>query len=959
MGVRIPMRRRLPNPPPVFVGREAEVERLRMIAQRGPVSIVVGHDGIGKSALVQQTLKQPSSWWTGPVVVLPVHPEDPLEDALVMALQVLAPGTDEPFPKHSEALLDALLKAAEQHEALVVFEDLAPKFSAHPSVITTLKALAGHADRSRWMLTCVATPEIPELAEQVMPLGSLGSAASRTLAHHCGARDDAVDRVVTRADGFPLAIRQGAMNAETLDDVSRISASAIQLLRVLAQVRQPLSRQSLEKIGIAMPADEELVALENAGWLQRDGDARSHLPEFVRHAIDALVDEGERTDMRQRLASGLADLDDEDAQFQAFDAALEGRLEEQAKAVIEAHGQLWISRGRAGRVWRRLKSYTDSIDTPQDIPPTLASWALRMACATGSSEALEWAAAYPKPDSACASFPPWLEAKILRGAYEDVLKATEGAQVQAHLDPERLVRRARALLALGQIQEAAEILEQLAPDDEAIGCMRDAHLSKAYMLMGDYQQATALSRGIQSRLSQLSQNARMAVEFERTLVELALGNRSMTPKFEAPKGMKVGLDRAKLMEAIHAVLCAELVRAEQLVLEMGSLPSPFDQASRLLIQGVLHALRGRVPEAHSAITAGLEEARHHAIWAFYPWAMLLHDAIDGLLDACWQPLAEAPVRQSMPLVESMKLVSQYQRALNLLPDSPEQWPPAPSIPQRASRESPMTTLSELSWMRVFFMRGDYEQADLFCTTALRRAAQSGWTLLEQLAWMVRVPVVVGLGKRDPVETTLETLERMTAREPQHVAKDWVRLWRAATPPVPDVRTIFDIARDGTLPAQSIAQVLLNPGRPRFGFRRACLAAAQGCWTRASVRLRRGANNDFGACWVLDLVGQRLTSPTLETLDLKRSKLGLRILTALGGHDGVLEKEALALMVWGLSSYNPQRDDNRLHVALTRLRKFLGKLPDAQGLIESCADGYSLANHTPIIVLLPKGGLEDA
>src|SRR6188768_3582037 len=54
----LPLRYRLPNPPPVFVGRRREVLELAKRIERAPVSVVRGLGGIGKTALVLATLHQ-------------------------------------------------------------------------------------------------------------------------------------------------------------------------------------------------------------------------------------------------------------------------------------------------------------------------------------------------------------------------------------------------------------------------------------------------------------------------------------------------------------------------------------------------------------------------------------------------------------------------------------------------------------------------------------------------------------------------------------------------------------------------------------------------------------------------------------------------------------------------------------------------------------------------------------
>ena len=53
----IPLSLRLENPPPVFVGRMDERASLASALDRGPVTVLWGFSGMGKSALLAQVLE--------------------------------------------------------------------------------------------------------------------------------------------------------------------------------------------------------------------------------------------------------------------------------------------------------------------------------------------------------------------------------------------------------------------------------------------------------------------------------------------------------------------------------------------------------------------------------------------------------------------------------------------------------------------------------------------------------------------------------------------------------------------------------------------------------------------------------------------------------------------------------------------------------------------------------------
>src|SRR5262249_27005824 len=54
--VRVPLRHRLPNPPPVFVGRENDVAWVERALDRGTLAVLCGVGGIGKTALALDVL---------------------------------------------------------------------------------------------------------------------------------------------------------------------------------------------------------------------------------------------------------------------------------------------------------------------------------------------------------------------------------------------------------------------------------------------------------------------------------------------------------------------------------------------------------------------------------------------------------------------------------------------------------------------------------------------------------------------------------------------------------------------------------------------------------------------------------------------------------------------------------------------------------------------------------------
>ena len=86
----LPLALRVPNPPPVFVGRAAEVERLAELLKRAPVAVVHGSDSVGKLAFVLHVLHKRFRARVDRALYVRVGPGEAVESA---AARVLASAT--------------------------------------------------------------------------------------------------------------------------------------------------------------------------------------------------------------------------------------------------------------------------------------------------------------------------------------------------------------------------------------------------------------------------------------------------------------------------------------------------------------------------------------------------------------------------------------------------------------------------------------------------------------------------------------------------------------------------------------------------------------------------------------------------------------------------------------------------------------------------------------------------
>jgi DNA-binding response OmpR family regulator len=105
--------------------------------------------------------------------------------------------------------------------------------------------------------------------------------------------------------------------------------------------------------------------------------------------------------------------------------------------------------------------------------------------------------------------------------------------------------------------------------------------------------------------------------------------------------------------------------------------------------------------------------------------------------------------------------------------------------------------------------------------------------------------------------------------------------------------------------------------------------------------------DGDAAWTLDVLAMRVLLPDGRTIDLSAKKVLFDLLVALCKHGGSATKEQLLERAWGVREYHPLRHDNRLKVAVRKLRRLLEETLGDDPL-EATEDGYRLRGHVRLV-----------
>ncbi|HEY4222724.1 MAG TPA: winged helix-turn-helix domain-containing protein, partial [Myxococcota bacterium] len=134
-----------------------------------------------------------------------------------------------------------------------------------------------------------------------------------------------------------------------------------------------------------------------------------------------------------------------------------------------------------------------------------------------------------------------------------------------------------------------------------------------------------------------------------------------------------------------------------------------------------------------------------------------------------------------------------------------------------------------------------------------------------------------------------------------------------------------------------ANALLGENVPLDDVDRAVLEALSAhAPAHASAVVRKAA----GPEWTVDAGSMRIILVDGRTVDLAHKKVLFDLLAALCASGGAASKEQLLERAWGVRDYHPLRHDNRLKVAVRKLRRLLEEIL-GDDPIESAGEGYRL------------------
>lgn len=933
---RPPLRYRFPNPPVAFVGRERDAARLAASVDRGPLTLVSGAGGIGKSALVAHALADRSE--RGVWIV--VRPDDPLDQLRLELARVLA-GIAEPAVRFEGTLDDPDLLAtlalehAEQAALTVVVDDL-HRLSPEP-LVEWLGLLADYARHSRWIGIARTLPALPGLAEQTLSLGPLEQDALHALARACApeAEEARIRAAVASSGGSPFQLRQLLAEPTAL-------APAVGLLDL------PLPREAFERLLDGLPVERLQAAglvVADAGGLRLHDEAKAALVAVLERDASA------RARAAGEVASRLEGSDSPEALFESAKLAVDARDFERLGGLLDAHLDALSEAGHGARLWALLRPLG---------PEVLTAQRLILACRLSSADAVAWAAELPPPTEP-AVWLEWLVAQryVSRFAVVEAAEPPPGVLEDPVMRFEAGIQRVRARMSLGRFADGLALGDRLEPTTPAARALREVLCARLMVLLGDFGPGLRRLAAVLEGVDALPEDARIEVLTVAANLYLNAGR------------IRSGAQTHQRLDAIAGKLSlasregrSSAMRRSIFLLESGRLTECAESLDGLgRVAGVgrvawglttvrLKVGRGELEGAEALIDELLTRTRLGSHAEFHAWTMASAAYLAIALgrdrvDLSWPPeLAEisGPPRvfqDTYRWIHALRWGGDL-RGVNV----PWEYP----IPSEAGFD--LRIITRLARAENALFSGDPDGSVRWSGEAVEVAERHGWRLFEVEARAALCEACLVAGRLEALEAARQELQALAAELPSPRFVRFADFFGLALAP----RTAREL--EAMIPADELAPVVAR--RLRLLLDERARGDRLDAWVVAALLEAQPelAVRTFGAIegpsWGYDALRAEVWLPGDRLIPLGRRVLFGRILEALARAGGEIGHEALAEAAWDVApeDFHPLDDTRRMHVAIRRLRKLIEDDPSAPTRLVTVEGGYAIGSAEPFRVRLP-------
>lgn len=909
---RLPLRYRRANPPFPFVGRDAERAELSRRLREARVVCIHGPLGWGKSALVAAHLADLDA--SRPFVVRLDGSAPSDADLIARATRVLSSAlgiapSELPRPASDEDRVGQLLDLADDARAVMVIDDLSE--AERDAASRLLSVASRYARHARWIVTTTRPLEGLPPAD-AMTLSPLSHEALRDLARSVAPSltEAMVARAARDAEGSPGQLLSQFSRSETAPTLDPACRDALLLLRAL---RLPVPREALEPAIAA----RELDALLDRG-----------VAFGAPHAVRAQPSDAPAVPSRaalHRLAEALGRHESPEATIEAVRLFLDCEDADAARVLLEARASSLFAAGFGAELWAVLAPHPT---------PSLGPFRLLAAVEDGRPHALV-DVVEPGPEASPLAQLAWLK---VRYALEDhptvaarAFEIADAAEASERLDLgcEARLMGASSLMARGDFDGASAAIARVRAPHRQVELQAQAVLAMIAARRGESARARSLIEAMEPLLPSLTGKVRTNLIYNVALVLYGLGESQRAAALVARTFPVDGLAtsaligrRALEMDAHFSVLGGGLARARTLLERLAKfvVPGTPIDARRTLIVSTLALLDGEVAAAREGACRGAalavtyrgdeDHAYGRMLSAQAAWragvapdetepAMPLH-GVSGRLAHAWRALAQWAACGRLETIDVEGEGYEELAVMRLLLDAARALSAGtPFDASLLARAAALSSLPARAW------------TTLFCAQLFVARGQD-------------VPLSAIRALRDPL---VDAADRAAGVEAE------LRFIEACREGDLDALRALSEGPEGDLP-QRWATALLGGLQPTTWLGAKIVASL-----RARLRWSHHAEVGSGSITYFDAPRARLLQPLGASLSLEAHPVLVRLLATLVAHGGAASKEALVCSVWQVRDYHPLHHDNRLRLAVRKLR---GLAPAP--LLETTEDGYAIAGR---------------
>lgn len=939
------LRWRLPNPPPIFLGRAEERERLAAAVERAPVAIVWGLGGLGKTSLALAVMHERFAPRVDRTLFVSLRTVDVSSHIAVEVTRALCAARGihavdwNALLGDEQRLVQTAIDLAEEGAHWVVIDDLHNGDAA--STQSLLRDVARYARRSRWIATSRVDWPLPELEGQRIQLGGLSDRALDELARRIDPElsPRELERLVAAAAGSPWRMRMAlGAESESGGDVLRgLDAAAIELVHALAPVEVPLPRDTLTRALPGTPEAWEL--LERYGIIEvRAG--RSRLHDMARALLRDRLDAVRLATWTTRMTEALAACDEPSAWLEALRLSLASDRVAEARAILAARCEALVASGYASELWRQLE--------PQHHRE-LARWRMQSAVEVGTPEVLSLLR--EPPDATPDELTLWGQALFEMGRMQEsadtakraLLGAREADASATALDAELLYLHAQALANAGKKNDPLSMLTTIT---QAQGELQRAALgAKVYALMGAFEPALKAANDLLPRCAKLPPKARLLAYLDLLATYLSAGRmldaHDILARIDREcGGISLAHYSSRYLGVLRVSVLTHLGRFEEAdaILDQilpytgrATVQRPVLVSMRLwlrLRQGQLAGIEEQLDQLDHDLEANANEY-------FLQWARVLRSLYER-----WH--AHPPPRPNAPspaLTGAGGHLLRIYRILQRVRGGEPLFDGDRAFLEGLCPDGYLHGLAHTVFALAHLLAEDGERAAREAASAVHHLERLGNHLYASEAREALCEVLLVSGRRADLERTAEHLAEDGRRFPSSrlvASADFHAM--AARAPV-DPAVLERLAGDPSTPTvMRRARALLGGEAPLDAIDRLVVGAIES-QSGARVETLGAPGAGWRTGWGLDTLRRAVWLPDGARVELAEHPILWACLEALATLGGTASREALVPYIWPGERYDPTVHNNRLNPAIRKLRLLLEANPSRPQRLVTTPDGY--------------------